>query len=216
MSNESHSQKSTPNKTIALYATIALLGGVVIGLLYSNNDHDGMMGMNHNNSSQSDMMDIQPTPNASEIAHRDSMFFESMIPHHQQAIDMSNLALKNSKNAELIALANNIITAQTKEIAQMKKWLTDAGIDADAETHMGHGMGGMMNDNEMAELEKATGTDFDKLWLTGMIKHHNGALRMVHMIENSPNTETKTFGDNVIKAQSAEITQMQAMLDKLN
>lgn len=208
--------QSASNKTIALYAVIALLVGVIGGLLFSNNGHDGMMRMNHDrNSSHTDMMSADPNPNPTDVSDPEAMFFQMMIPHHQQAIDMSNFALTNSQNADVVALANKIITAQTGEITQMKQWLTDAGESLESPEHMGHGMGGMLSDSDMAELAKATGTQFDRLWLQGMIAHHEGALHMVHMIDNSPNAETDKFGENVTKAQSAEITQMKAMLAKL-
>ena len=203
------------SKTIALFATIALLAGVIIGLVSSNRDGDGFMGMNHNNHSNNGMMGNNPTPNETDVSGPDAMFFQMMIPHHQQAIDMSNLALKTSKNAELIALAKNIIAAQSAEITQMKQWLSDAGEFTDVPDHMGHGMGGMLTDAEFADLAKATGTEFDKLWLQGMIGHHEGALHMVNMIDNSANSSTKKFGEDVTTAQSAEITQMKAMLAKL-
>ena len=138
-----------------------------------------------------------------------------MIPHHQQAVDISNLALKTSKDAELLALATMIRDAQTSEIIQMKSWLDDAGAGLD----MGHsmeGMGGMLNDAELSALAAATGKSFDILWLKGMIGHHDGAIHMTTMINDAQNEEIKTFGNNVVKDQSAQITQMEAMLKRLS
>ena len=216
MSNEPTSDKpmKKDSKTIALFATIALLAGVIIGYASSHHD-DGFMGMHHGDQTSNGMMGNNPKPNPTGVSGPDVMFFQMMIPHHQQAIDMSNLALKTSKNAELVALAQKIIAAQTAEITQMKLWLTDAGESTEVPDHMGHGMGGMLTDAEFADLAKATGSEFDKLWLQGMIGHHEGAIHMVTMIDNSPNATSKKFGEDVTTAQSAEITQMKAMLAKL-
>jgi len=159
---------------------------------------------------------------ASASSHADSlqnldfteiMFAQMMIPHHQQAIDISNIALKTSKDAELLALASTIIKAQTSEIVQMNSWLKDAG----ATTDMGHsmGMGGMLDDAELSQLTSATGRTFNKLWLEGMIGHHDGAIHMTTMIADASNPDIKAFGENVVKDQSAQIEQMKAMLKRL-
>jgi uncharacterized protein (DUF305 family) len=104
--------------------------------------------------------------------------------------------------------------AQTSEIIQMKSWLDDAGAGLD----MGHsmeGMGGMLNDAELSALAAATGKSFDILWLKGMIGHHDGAIHMTTMIRDASNQAIKTFGENVIMDQSAQIIQMKAMLKRL-
>jgi uncharacterized protein (DUF305 family) len=145
----------------------------------------------------------------------DVMFLQMMIPHHQQAIDISLLALKTSQDSELLALAKTIIAAQSSEITQMKLWLKEAG----AGTDMGHsmsGMGGMLNDSELSALSAATGKQFDVLWLKGMIGHHDGAIHMTQMIEDASNLSIKAFGENIVKDQSAQIEQMDAMLKRMN
>lgn len=143
----------------------------------------------------------------------DIMFLQMMIPHHQQAVDMSNLALKTTKDTDLLALAKTIKDAQSAEIIQMKNWLKDAG----ASTDMGHemsGMGGMLTNEEYSKLTAATGAEFVQLWLEGMIGHHDGAIHMTQMIVDADNPEIKAFGENVVKVQTAEIAQMKAMLKK--
>jgi uncharacterized protein (DUF305 family) len=145
----------------------------------------------------------------------DIMFLQMMIPHHQQAIDISNLALKSSQDPELIELAKIIARDQAAEIKQMKAWLTDAGASED----MGHsmdGMGGMLNDDELAALSAATGKEFDVLWLKGMTEHHDGAIHMTQMIEDAQNADIKAFGTKVIKDQSEQIDQMKKMLARLS
>ena len=138
------------------------------------------------------------------------MFAEMMIPHHEQAIEMSDMALSKSTNPEIIKLANEIKNAQEPEIQLMKSW---EGVDASM--HMGHTMMGMLDEQEIADLKSATGKDFDRLFLEGMIKHHEGAIDMAGMIDDSKNQEVADLGKAIIDAQSAEIKVMQELLKNL-
>ena len=142
------------------------------------------------------------------------MFLQMMIPHHQQAVDISNLAIKVSKNQELIALAKTIATDQAAEIVKMKNWLKDAGVSEDP-GHSMSGMGGMLSEAELNNLNNASGSEFDKLWLTGMINHHDGAIHMSNMILDAQNLEIKALGEAIVKTQTVQIDQMKAMLAKL-
>jgi uncharacterized protein (DUF305 family) len=141
------------------------------------------------------------------------MFAQMMIPHHQQAIVMSDLALKSSTNPDVLALARQIKAAQAPEIEQMKSWLQAAGTSL-----MGaHGMAmeGMLTDSEISALKSATGSSFDKLFLQGMIGHHEGALTMVSMIVNSDNAEARKLAKDIRTSQSAEIVKMKALLEAI-
>lgn len=182
---------------VALAGAISL-AGCTINL--GGNDSNGMMdgGMMGNNKS------------ASAFSGTDIMFAQMMIPHHQQAVDMSTLAETRSTNPEILALAKQIKDAQAPEIKQMTSWIESSGAGMD----MGHdmGMGGMLTDEQMTALENAQGAAFDKLYLEGMIGHHQGALQMAKMIENSDNAEAKELAANIIKSQSAEIDKMKQML----
>ena len=200
-------QINIDKKTSVFLAAIILLSTLLFTISVNRNGDSGFMGMGHHNSS---------THNSTQgdYTGADIMFLQMMIPHHQQAVDISNLALKTSKDAELLALATTIRDAQTSEIAQMKSWLEDAGAGLD----MGHsmdGMGGMLDDAELSVLAAATGKNFDVLWLKGMIGHHDGAIHMTTMIRDASNKDIKAFGENVIKDQSEQITQMEAMLKRL-
>jgi uncharacterized protein (DUF305 family) len=202
-------QINVDKKTGALVAVIVVLLAVILGISINKNNDDGLMGM-HNN----DSMGMHHNSGTATYTGADVMFLQMMIPHHQQAIDISNVALKTSKDAELLTLAKTIIKAQSEEIVQMKSWLKDAG----ATMGMGHsmtGMGGMLDDAELSTLSAATGKTFDSLWLKGMIGHHDGAIHMTQMIEDASNSEVKAFGENVVKEQSAQIVQMQAMLKRI-
>jgi len=154
------------------------------------------------------MMENNETTSA--FSGTDIMFAQMMIPHHQQAVDMSTLAETHTTNPEILALAKQIKDAQAPEIKQMSAWIESAG----ASMEMGHdmGMNGMLSDEQMTALGNAQGAAFDKLYLEGMIGHHEGALQMAKMIENSSNAEAKTLAANVITSQSAEIDKMKQML----
>lgn len=195
------------NRTFIAIAAVLITGAA--GYAIAQNDSESM-GMNHGHVSQA-----TPTPTSTVDIGPDAMFFQMMIPHHQQAVDMSTLALTQSENQELKDLAKSIIDAQTKEIEDMQSWLKDAGVSTEGIGHVGHGMTGMLTDEEFNALKNAKGSDFDKLWLQGMIAHHDGAIQMVDMIDNSPVKDTQDFGLNVKSAQTAEIRQMQEMLTKL-
>ena len=167
-------------------------------------DHRGnKMGGMHHSSSGGDM------------TGSDAMFLQMMIPHHEQAIVMSDLALKISKNPAILDLAKQIKAAQNPEIAQMKNWLAESGFSEDP-GHSMDGMGGMLSNEDLQILSKSSGKDFEKLFLNGMIQHHQGAIQMVNMLSNSKDSELKNFGQTIVKTQSAEIELMYELLKKLN
>lgn len=201
-------QINIDKKTGSLVAIIVVLLAVILGisLTRENENHFGMHG--------NDSMGMHNNSGSAAYTGADVMFLQMMIPHHQQAIDISNIALKSSKDSELLVLADTIIKAQTAEIVQMNNWLKDAG----ASTDMGHsmsGMGGMLDEAELSAISAATGKSFDKLWLKGMIGHHDGAIHMTSMIADASNSDIKTFGENVVIDQSAQIEQMNAMLKRI-
>lgn len=112
----------------------------------------------------------------------DIRFAEGMIPHHRQAVAMAALVPSHSTDPQVIDLAARIQQAQDPEIATMTGWLQEWGVALPEETgHSGmdHGdMPGMMTDEQMAQLEAARGPEFDRMWLTMMIDHHEGAVQM--------------------------------------
>jgi uncharacterized protein (DUF305 family) len=149
----------------------------------------------------------------------DVMFLQMMIPHHQQAVDISDLAISRSKDTELVELAKKIRDGQAAEIIQMKNWLADAG-DSSMMGHgmnhsMGDGMGGMLTESELSTLTSLSGSKFDAYWLRGMITHHEGALHMVTMIKDSNRPEFRNFGKEIVSVQTVEIEQMKKMLSRM-
>ena len=186
-------------KTGILVGTIAVLALGIVFLLAGNSgapmDHSG-----HGSTSEE--------KSSSQYSADEIMFAQMMIPHHEQAVTMSELALSNTTTAEIVALATAIRDAQAPEIIQMQSW-----IDGKSESHM-HDMemGGMLSDAELAELAALKGAAFDQMFLTAMIAHHEGALDMVEMINDSSNSEVKTLAANIVTSQSAEIEAMKALL----
>jgi len=150
-----------------------------------------------------------------DLTGADIMFLQMMIPHHQQAIDISDLALTKSSDSELLALAKNIRDEQAAEIVKMKAWLDAAGADLEMGHSHSHSMSGMLSDSELAALEKATGKSFEVLWLKGMTGHHTGAIDMAAMIENAKSAEIKSFGEGIVASQSAQNKAMAAMIKRI-
>lgn len=191
----------------ALTVSAALaLTGCTINLGAPANDADRGMGSQGMMGGASD---------SDEFGAADLMFAQMMIPHHQQAVDMSDLALERSTDADVRELAQQIRDAQAPEIEQMQGWLDAAGAGTSmghSASDMGMGMGGMLGDDEMTALEDATGAEFDRVWLEGMIRHHEGAIQMTHMIEDSANPEVKALAEAIVTSQTAEIERMQGLL----
>lgn len=190
---------------IFLIIIVALLA-VVMGM--SRNGDHGSSGMH-------EMMESDEKQASMTLSGADVMFLQMMIPHHQQAVDISNIALAKSRDSELIALATNIRDGQSAEIIQMKAWLNAASEDLEMGHSMGDSMGGMLTEVELSDLDAATGNLFDLLWLKAMTNHHDGALHMTTMIKDASNADIKLFGENVVTAQTAQIKQMELMITRL-
>ena len=202
-------QITIDKKTGVFLAIITLLLAALVSLGINRGDRDGFMGMGHHGSNN------QHNSRSSDYTGADIMFLQMMIPHHQQAIDISNLAMKTSKDAELLALAKIIASDQAAEITKMKAWLADAGAGMDA-GHSMDAMGGMLSGAELSALNSEMGTKFDILWLKGMTGHHDGAIHMTTMIRDASNPEIKAFGEKVIADQAAQIEQMREMIKRLS
>jgi uncharacterized protein (DUF305 family) len=185
---------------------IAGLVALIMVIALAGCSKDSSMGMDHEGHS---------SMASGDLSSDDIMFLQMMIPHHQQAIDISDLALTKSSDSELLALAKDIRDGQASEIVKMKAWLDGANAGMDPGHSMGHDMSGMLGDSELAALKAATGKSFDLLWLKGMTGHHDGAIDMAAMIENAENAEIKSFGQAIVTTQSAQNKQMAAMIKRM-
>jgi uncharacterized protein (DUF305 family) len=203
---------------LAIVAIVAIAG---ISIYALNNDNDMMDGNNMmgNNSSQQARSATVDKDSAdykmySELTGEDydRMFIANMIEHHNGAVDMANLVKTNAKHQELKNMANDIVTAQTKEIKDMKSWQTAWGYPASSgEMMMDHSAMGMMADmGQMTEeLKSLTGDAFDKAFLSSMIEHHQSAINMAYPGRtNAQHQEVKTLTIAIVDAQSKEIEQM--------
>ena len=146
----------------------------------------------------------------------DVMFATMMIPHHVQAIEMSDTVLeKEGVDPEVAALAERIKAAQQPEITQMEAWLDEWGAPAAHMSGMGHGSG-MMSDEAMQALEAASGPEASRLFLEQMIVHHEGAIEMAEAeLDNGQDPEAIALAEKIIADQTAEIAQMRQLLSEL-
>lgn len=162
-------------------------------------------------------------------------FMQGMIMHHNQAVTMTELLKTRTKDPEVRELGNKIDVSQTDEMRWMKQWLTDRGLPTDPMAGMDMGgmdmkdmpgmdmssmhmpaMPGMLTPAQMDALRKASGPEFDHLFLTGMIQHHTGALTMVKQLFANPGAgqdpQLFDFANDVDNTQQAEIDIMRHML----
>jgi len=162
------------------------------------------------------------------VAPADVQFMQGMIMHHAQAVEMTALIESHTQNKELRSLGSRISRSQSDEIDFMKRWLTARGQPTEHTMSHGHHMPGMDMSNQpmlmpgmltpkqMDALKKAKGNEFDHLFLTGMIQHHNGALTMVKELFDTAgagqDAEVFNFATDVDSGQRAEIRIMQTML----
>lgn len=149
----------------------------------------------------------------------DVAFATGMIPHHQQALEMAEVAAERATDPKVKDLANRIEKAQDPEIEQMSGWLREWGqpVPTPGGGHAGHsGMPGMMSDAEMGSLMKASGADFDRMFLEMMIRHHEGAIEMAKTEQTKgANAGAKRLAGSIATSQSAEIEEMRDLLDAM-
>ena len=161
---------------------------------------------------------------SSSAAHNqaDIEFVQGMIPHHEQAVTMSELAASRAASPGVKTLAARIRAAQAPEITQMKGFLKDWGVKEDSGGMSGmSGMGGggvgghpgMLAKDELDRLKAANGQDFDRMFLQGMIGHHRGAITAAQKEQAEGRApEAKALAEEIVKAQQAEIAEMEKLL----
>ena len=146
----------------------------------------------------------------------DVEFAQGMIPHHEQALEMADMAVAKATSPAIKDLAATIKQAQGPEIITMRGWLDAWGEKAEGPGGHGTDMempGGMMSDEEMDELEKAIGAAFDRLFLTMMVRHHKDALEMAKSeLDEGTYPPAKTLASQITTSQAAEIDQMEGLL----
>lgn len=165
-----------------------------------------------------DLDDLTRTPEASES---DIAFVRDMVPHHEQALQMTALARTNDASADVKLLAERMEVSQRDEVTQLQGWLEAQG-PLPPDDHGRHGgdhsalMPGMLTDEQLAALAASRGSDFDELFLTSMIAHHSGAIAMVGDLFSRPDGGqdlwVAQFARHVDSDQRVEVARMQSML----
>lgn len=186
------------------------IGGIVIGIVLAGiffpmMRDGGMMSWGNNQNQIPQLVNVSPI---------DQHFIEQMIPHHDGAIAMANLALERTKRTEIKTLAQAIVGAQESENQQMKNWYRDwFGKEVSKGSAM---MGGMMSQGGMhmgstQDIESLKNTaDFDRAFIEQMIPHHQMAIMMARMLESGTDQpEMQQLAKNIISSQTKEIQQMQ-------
>jgi uncharacterized protein (DUF305 family) len=200
---------------LAIFATAVISSFAISGCTINVN-------VGPENAQQSEISGSSTEYSAEEV-----MFAQMMIPHHEQALEMSQLALSVSTYSKILDLAQRIFDGQAPEIEEMQSWIDTSGV-ATGMAHdmpdgsvmnnnmMDHGrMSGMVSAEQMEELASLQSPEFDVLFLQLMIEHHEGALEMVEMIENSENEEVKKLVTEIVEAQTREIEEMRTLLQSL-
>ena len=151
-----------------------------------------------------------------QAGHNDAdvMFAQMMIPHHEQAIEMSDVVLaRPDADPQVAELATQIKAAQAPEIEELDGWLDTWGAERTAE-HAGHaGMDGMMTEEDLQALGAATGPDGDRLFLEQMVAHHEGAVEMAQaQVESGEDAGAVEMAQTIVDTQAAEIETMKQLL----
>lgn len=211
------------NVTITAIALAAAIG--LTGCAGGNDSNNGgaMSGMDHQGTSATASATASAAASATASGpaaatdrnSADVSFAQMMIPHHTQAVHMSDVVLaKKDIPLQVSELANRIKAAQGPEIEKMQGWLKE--WNQPAEMAGSHDMDGMMSEGDMKALESAQGTEAARLYLTQMIAHHEGAVAMATSeINDGTNADALALGKDIVSAQQAEIAEMQGLLKSL-
>jgi len=175
-------------------------------------------GASQNMSDMStDSIGTNATSSESSFNDADVMFAQMMIPHHEQAIELADMALDPTLMAgeQVKTLASQIKSAQDPEIDLMTQWLTDWEkplMDMSEEHDMS--MDGMLSVDEIAALGQLMGEEFDQAWATAMIAHHKGAIKMAETVkEDGKSTLVEDLASLIMQEQQSEITVLKTLLD---
>ena len=180
---------------------------VVLAACGSSHNMDGM------NKSESE---TEMVGSSADFNDEDVHFLQMMIPHHEQAIEMSDIALDPTIGASDVVkgLAAQIKGAQDPEITQMNKWLTDLGkTEMDSSMDMSGKMDGMLTADQLMNLGTLQGAEFDSAWIKAMIGHHEGAIEMATVvIAKGSNSQVRILAEAIIIGQQKEISTLKALL----
>ncbi len=197
------------NNDKLLYAIVGFVLGILVTWMFAS------YAVNGNYGSMMQMMGMR-SPSMMNSDNMDRHFIEQMIPHHEDAIAMADIALTKAEHQEIKQLAQNIKSSQSREIEFMKKWYQDWFGQEFSFTPVAfaHGQGmmnmGMMgNDTDLERLKNAQ--PFDKAFIEEMIPHHQMAVMMAQMLQTTTQRpDMKSLAHDIIDAQTKEIGQMRS------
>jgi len=179
------------------------------------------------NGSEGSSAESSPTSSSSasdSAAHNDAdvAFVQGMLPHHEGALAMAQLADGRASDPRVIDLGDRIEAAQGPEIEMMTGWLEawEEPLPQEDMGGMGHGSGGMdmegMSEEDMTALDSSSGVEFDRMFLEMMIPHHQGAVDMAETeIADGSNPDAVDMARGIVQSQTAEIEEMQTLLTEL-
>ena len=201
---------------------VRLAGGLMAGAIVlagcSNDGEGSSTGSSSESSAAAD------TSANDSTVHNDAdvTFVQGMLPHHEGALAMAQLADGRASDPRVIDLADSIEAAQGPEIETMTGWLEEWGEPLPEEDMggMDHGSGGMdmegMSEEDMTALDSASGAEFDRMFLEMMIPHHQGAVDMAETeIADGSNPDAVVMAREIVESQTAEIEEMQTLLTEL-
>ena len=223
-------KRSTTLTTLALASALALAGCGTSGEETAGEAPETTTSAAAGTGS-TDTATATPSTSAQAVTEEhndaDTMFAQMMIPHHEQAVQMSEVMLtKDDLDPDIEALANKIVAAQGPEIDQLKTMLETWGEPTSMESggmegmdhgsDSGAGMEGMMTEEQMQELEAAEGTEAAEMYLTMMTAHHRGAIDMAQEeVAEGQNPQAIEMAQKVIEDQEAEIQEMERLLQQI-
>lgn len=223
-------KRSTTLTTLALASALALAGCGTSGEETAGEAPETTTSAAAGTGS-TDTATATPSTSAQAVTEEhndaDTMFAQMMIPHHEQAVQMSEVMLaKDDLDPDIEALANKIVAAQGPEIDQLKTMLEtwgeptsmgSGGMEGmDHGSDSGAGMEGMMTEEQMQELEAAEGTEAAEMYLTMMTAHHRGAIDMAQEeVAEGQNPQAIEMAQKVIEDQEAEIQEMERLLQQI-
>lgn len=148
------------------------------------------------------------THNSADVA-----FAQGMVPHHEQALDMTELVSSRTENTHVVELAQRIEKGQQPEIDRMSGWLRSWGAPVQASSHASHGHSESHGMVELGNLADLKGTEFDRQWLSLMIQHHRGAVEMARKhLDQGTDPSARKLAQDVITVQEKEIAEMESLL----
>lgn len=212
-------------RTTARLTGALLAGALALAGCSGESGHEGMSGMSGSSSASASTdpsASAGPSSDAAAASDADVAFAQGMMPHHQQAVEMAQLAADRAADPRVRDLAARIEAAQAPEIETLSGWLEAWGAEAPGSPGTDHGstghgdMGGVMTPEDTAALAGASGTSFDRLFLEQMTAHHSGAVQMAETeIAAGEDPEAIAMAEEIRDTQNAEIAEMEQLLTEL-